>query len=879
MLGSGSLADVSGMPSNASGLAPGSLTIPAATISLYGYDFVGYTRNAAGTGTIYDAGDSFTFASGDPLTIDLYAKWEAKDIPVSFDVDGGNEAAPAATTLPFGAAAITSDIPSATLTKTGYDFGGWATSAGAAVADYIVGYQTISESLLTMYAVWTPKTNTAYTVKHWQENLGGGTYTEVTADIGNETGTTGTNVPAASYAANTYTGFTHDPSATTWLGGGTEPKVLADGSQVINVYYNSNSYALEYEYTSAAPAGATVLPGIASVEYGETITTIAPVIVVGYTFSGWENGGTPVGATLTMPAENVTLKGEYTPNTNTAYTVRHWLKDVGVPTYSEVTADVQNKTGTTGVTLNTADYPANTYTGFTHDPLATAWIGGGTDPEVLADGSQVIDLYYDRNTYNVTYDYLNTAVGADPLPAGLTGIEYEEIVTTAPAAAAAGYTFSGWSIGGTALGATFIMPAEDTTIEGGFTANGNTAYQIEHYTEDLTGGTYTLVGTDSLTGQTETDVIYVATSRTGFSYDVTQDVWSYGSTQPTIKGDGSLVIELYYTRNSYTVSYEITGVRPAGMSTLPAASSVRYEESVTIAAGATAPGYDFNGYGTTDVSVSAGAFVMPATEVTLRGSFTARTDTTYTVVHKGKDIGANTYSILRTETLSGTTDSTAVYTDRTLTGFSYDETRTQWQDMMALAGRENAQEIQDTLDLRLVGSGSTAEIAGDGSLVIELYYTRNSYTITYQYEGEVPAAANEPAALTREFGEEVVLPRVSAVRGYRFGGFSSSDVVIRDGKFTVPAENVEVSGTWTKTADDNGNGNGNNNNNNNNNATGAANRTTPGAGTTAAPRGAAATGAKAGDSTQIGLFVAVLMISGFGSVLLVVKKRREGSSK
>ena len=56
-----------------------------------------------------------------------------------------------------------------------------------------------------------------------------------------------------------------------------------------------------------------------------------------------------------------------------------------------------------------------------------------------------------------------------------------------------------------------------------------------------------------------------------------------------IAGDGSLVLKLYYTRNSYDVTYAYTGTVPTGASALPEKATVKYGASVTVAAGTPRP--------------------------------------------------------------------------------------------------------------------------------------------------------------------------------------------------------------------------------------------------------------------------------------------------
>ena len=86
------------------------------------------------------------------------------------------------------------------------------------------------------------------------------------------------------------------------------------------------------------------------------------------------------------------------------------------------------------------------------------------------------------------------------------------------------------------------------------------------------------------------------------------------------------MLKLYYTRNSYDVTYAYTGTVPTGASALPEKATVKYGAPVTVAEAATAPGYTFSGWSRND-------FTMPAENVTITGSFTANSNTEYTVRH------------------------------------------------------------------------------------------------------------------------------------------------------------------------------------------------------------------------------------------------------
>ena len=96
--------------------------------------------------------------------------------------------------------------------------------------------------------------------------------------------------------------------------------------------------------------------------------------MTGYTFTGWTVVTSPSWGTgssqdgdkdfkiATGTYGDISIKANWTPNTDTAYTVNHHTKDLGANTYTIHSTD--NLTGTTGATLTLEDL-AKTITGFT----------------------------------------------------------------------------------------------------------------------------------------------------------------------------------------------------------------------------------------------------------------------------------------------------------------------------------------------------------------------------------------------------------------------------------------------------------------------------------------------------------------------------------
>ena len=597
---------------------------------------------------------------------------------------------------------------------------------------------TMAENGVTVEVVYRAATDTAYTVKHMLQDVTGDGYTEDAAARQTLHGTTGADTNAA---AKSYEGFTAQAVE--------QKTIAADGSTVVEIKYDRNSYEVTYAYVGTAPAGASALPEKATVKYGAPVAVAAAATAPGYTFSGWSQK-----EDFTMPAENVTITGSFTANGDTAYTVEHYQQNLAGDGYDLVEADTEHLTGETDTT---ATANPKTYTGFTFDGTVEGTVASGN---IAGDGSLVLKLYYTRNSYEVSYAYTGTVpAGASALPAAAS-YKYGADVTVAPPAAAPGYTFNGWLEDGKVT-ASFKMPAGPVQLTGSFTANTDTRYTVEHWTEDLDGEGYTLRETEAnLTGVTDTTATAEAKSYEGFRFDEDNE---NNVLTGVITGDGKLVLKVYYARNSYEVSYDY-GAAPTGASQLPGTVSYKYGAEVRVADKATAPGYTFDGWKKDNAEVT--SFTMPAGAVQLTGRFTANTDTGYKVEHYQQNLAGDAFVLFETEEQNATTDTHVSATPKDYTGFTYD----------------------GTVD----GTVTEGNVAGDGSLVLKLYYTRDSYKVTYQYTGKVPTGASElPAETTEKYGAAVTVAADATAPGYTFSGWSRED------GFTMPAENVTITGSFT----------------------------------------------------------------------------------
>lgn len=135
---------------------------------------------------------------------------------------------------------------------------------------------------------------------------------------------------------------------------------------------------------------------------------------------------------------------------------------------------------------------------------------------------------------------------------------------------------------------------------------------------------------------TLTYTVKLDTSADGFvdnKYYATNDV----TTLAFKDGDNDITREFNVpgvkgTAPRYKVTYEYTGTVPPGAPALPGEVSYKAGDTVKVADAPTLAGYEFSGWTTSDATVgSDGSFTMPSNKVTLTGSWTLRSDLSYTV--------------------------------------------------------------------------------------------------------------------------------------------------------------------------------------------------------------------------------------------------------
>lgn len=141
----------------------------------------------------------------------------------------------------------------------------------------------------------------------------------------------------------------------------------------------------------------------------------------------------------------------------------------------------------------------------------------------------------------------------------------------------------------------------------------NANYEVHHYTENIDGG-WSLYTKDSKNGEADSSVNVTSFKKTlaGFTYSHAE-VKGTAAENTIILPDGSLIINLYYTRNTY----ELTLRKEEGISDVTGAGNYKYQEPVKINAGILS-GYSWYAWDGTYHSIEKEyEFVMPNEDVTM----------------------------------------------------------------------------------------------------------------------------------------------------------------------------------------------------------------------------------------------------------------------
>lgn len=457
----------------------------------------------------------------------VHANW------IRFDENDGGAGGGASYTAPVavedGKAAETAKP--ADPTRKGYDFGGWYTDEDCKTAfDWD---QTISENI-TLYAKWTPKENTKYTVIIWKQKVTDDKNADDSAKtydyeehkvLDGKTDATITEDMYSDYTGKSYTGFHYDRveyDQKTIDGGN---KIRAKGDTVINVYYDRNLNSLIYYRQSYGSwIEDTSNPKMTGL-YGQTLAQN------GYEWPDdydWYESPGPVGPGNT----HITFLDAF-KNANTEYKlyrhsessgyyyIRHYKQNID-GSYPDNPA---NSTRSNGGTWHFSDK----YEGFTVSQYRVGRYGNWYKAGSSAYFDDNLYIRYERNNYSLSFQDDSGRITDDELAAMKADkIPYEKSLSSyQPSSPKKGdvrdhYVFQGWfedAAGTKAFDWSSTMPAANKVVYAKWTP------ERYHITLKPNGGTL-------VDGQAEE-----------FDLDY-QDVVNQSSLEQTTRVEGDKVFEL-----------------------------------------------------------------------------------------------------------------------------------------------------------------------------------------------------------------------------------------------------------------------------------------------------------------------------------------------
>ena len=236
----------------------------------------------------------------------------------------------------------------------------------------------------TTYTVTYSPDLVNFTVKHYQQNVTGAEYTLVETET--KTGYTGS--PVGADLAKPYDGFYK-------LIYDTDTAIAADGSTEVEIYYDRYYYLMKLNLDG----GYGLEPIYA--RYGTPITIGEPT-KPGYTFDKWEPA-----LPTTMPEGG----GEYKALWNlgeAGFNVIFWYENPnpnedGSYGYSVAGTYTPTTNPAPGTVVKVDDYKNQSFTG--RDDKHFTFNADKSDKEVTVagDGSAVLNVYFTRNTYTLTF--------------------------------------------------------------------------------------------------------------------------------------------------------------------------------------------------------------------------------------------------------------------------------------------------------------------------------------------------------------------------------------------------------------------------------------------------------------------------------------------
>ncbi len=619
------------------------LQIPTRT----GYTFAGWYRGNS-LASAQSSSTKVTDGTVNTATTTSYlaAHWTEHQYTVKYNANGGSGSM-ASSTHKYSEVY---NLAQNQFTRTGYNFKGWATSAGGSVVHTdqksVSKLSSTNNATVNLYAVWEAKSYTQYVYPN------GGSFTDPvsgTTVSGNGRSTTsgtygkaystifgGKGLPTPTREGYTFAGWYRSTNLSTAQSGGTKITNSSTMNQTstgyIVAHWTEHQYTVEYDKNHADATGTMA----SSVKKYSEVFNLAQnrFSRTGYKFLGWATSSTgsmvhtdqkQVSKLTATNNGTVRLYAKWAGNT---YTVNF---DKNATSATAGTTMSLTKTYGTNLTLPKTGSGAPTRTGYTFKGWATT-AGAtaaaytttlSTDLTTTEGSSVTLYAVWAANTYT-HYVYPNGGSFFDPSSQVTisgnnhcgTSVEYDAKYSTSfngnglPTPSRTGYTFAGWfrsnSQTGAEIGGTRVTnDTVNTTPSLQYLAPHWTAnkYTVKYNINCTTGGSGTMTNT-SATYDTAFDLPENQFHRIGYTFlgwstNANATTADYIDGQTGVKNlatSGTLNLYAVWQANTYTVTFSYVGVD--NTSFLEMSRSVTYGQPYGSLPQPTREGYTLKGWST-----------------------------------------------------------------------------------------------------------------------------------------------------------------------------------------------------------------------------------------------------------------------------------------
>lgn len=365
----------------------------------------------------------------------------------------------------------------------------------------------------------------------------------------------------------------------------------ADGSLVLNLYYDLERYTVTFELDGGTWTDTTQEP-VQVLPYGSAIYLPAAPEKNGYTFNGWMyNGytfqpghGGPVESDMTFTASwSQVVYDTY------RYKMRYYLEQLDGSYKLDHVVNLKEPAGTyvEAEILEFEHYHLNEDKSVLNGYVQ---IGGGPD----------LNLYYDLDVHTVSLN-LNGGAFKDDTPLE-TELKYGSTFTLPDAPAKEGHEFLGWK-----LNDEILQPEDEVTVTGDLSITAQWKEQEQYpwsvvYYLEQPDGSYVI--DSEVSGTKPAGETVEAEARSYEHYHLNEEKSQLSGTVT----ESGLVLNVFYDLDVFTVSIDLDG---GSLENIQPETEVKYGTAFTLPAEPTKDGFVFLGWKVND------DILQPAEEMTV----------------------------------------------------------------------------------------------------------------------------------------------------------------------------------------------------------------------------------------------------------------------